>query len=88
MPVAMASEPGDLVFELFKLIRRACREDDSCSFRERSQASARPMPVKAFARLLECIDLDNYGAVMELNVFAVLSAMQAVIPINDSRAAA
>ncbi len=22
---------GDLVFELFKLIRRACREDDSCS---------------------------------------------------------
>ncbi len=30
---------------------------------------------------VESIDLGNYRAVMELNVFAVLSAMQAVIPI-------
>ncbi len=30
---------------------------------------------------VESIDLDDYRAVMELNVFAVLLAMQAVIPI-------
>jgi NADP-dependent 3-hydroxy acid dehydrogenase YdfG len=37
---------------------------------------------------VESIDLSDCRAVMELNVFAVLSAMQAVIPIMRQQGAA